>query len=150
MAEPTTGKHGGARPGAGRKPGVPQKNFEGQGGDPYVLLAKAKAKRESYKAALTEIEYKHKAGELYDRGEVLRVIATSIAVFAEQIRSLPDKLEREAGASPQQATKAEKEIDTQLEALQSRLIEGVTSGVPQEMLADALRRILAEVEYGGE
>jgi hypothetical protein len=118
------GQHGGFRPGAGRKPG-PQtrspKNDDGK--DPYRTLAIAKAKREFFKAQMAEVDYGIKAGELYERGEVLRVIRTAIAVFAEQMRSLPDKLERSVGLTPSQAELAEDEVNNQLAELQNRLAE---------------------------
>lgn len=124
------GKQGGYRPGAGRKPGVPQserskkaKQEIGDGPDPYVTLAKAKAKRETFRAHLTEIELRQKSGELYERGEVLRVIRTTIAIFAEQMRSLPDKLERAVGLTPSQAELAEAEVDAQLVELRNKLTE---------------------------
>lgn len=111
------GQHGGYRPGAGRKP----KSEHVDGPDPYIMLAKAKAKRELYKANLTEVEFKLKTAELYERGEVLRTIRTAIAIFSEQIRSLPDKLERVAGLTPAQAQIAEDEVNTQLENLRDKL-----------------------------
>ena len=49
--------HGGARPGAGRKAKTEQN-------DAYSVLAKAKAKRESYKAQMAELEYKQAIAEL--------------------------------------------------------------------------------------
>ena len=112
------GQHGGYRPGAGRKPAGAQPI---DGPDPYIMLAKAKAKRELYKANLTEVEFKLKTAELYERGEVLRTIRTAIAIFSEQIRSLPDKLERVAGLTPAQAQIAEDEVNTQLENLRDKL-----------------------------
>lgn len=145
--EPTPGQHGGYRPGAGAKKGVSVPRTV-DGSNHYAVLAAAKAKREMYRAALTEIEFKQKAGELYDRSEVLRVIATAIAVFAEQIRSLPDRLERQAGISPGQAEIAEEEVNTQLVELRNRLVQGLAAGVPQDTLIGALRDMLAGVEYG--
>ena len=145
--EPTPGQHGGYRPGAGGKKGVSVQR-PADGTNHYAVLAAAKAKREMYRAALTEVQFKQQAGELYDRSEVLRVIATAIAVFAEQIRSLPDKLERQAGISPEQAEIAEEEVNTQLDALRNRLVQGLAAGVPQDALIGALRDMLAGVEYG--
>lgn len=113
----TPGQHGGYRPGSGRKPKV--QSIDGP--DPYIALAKAKAKREIFKAHMAEVEFNLKTGELYERGEVLRVIRTAIAIFAEQMRSLPDKLERSVGLTPAQAEMAELEVDTQLEELRAKL-----------------------------
>lgn len=127
------GQHGGYRPGAGRKPG-PQgprskkKKTDGVGPDPYRTLAVSKAKREMYKAHLAEIEYRLKSAELYERGEALRAIRTAVAVFAEQMRSLPDKLERAVGLTPAQAELAEEEVDNQLAELRNKLIEVLKDG----------------------
>jgi len=119
--QPIPGQHGGARPNSG-----PAKGTVIDGNDPsnpYTLLAHAKAKREVFRAQLSEIEYKQKTAELYERGEVLRVIRTAIAVFAEQMRSLPDKLERSVGLTPSQAELAEVEVDNQLEELQNKIMQ---------------------------
>ena len=115
----TPGQHGGYRPGAGRKPKI--ESIDGP--DPYITLAKAKAKREIFKAHMAEVEFQIKTSELYERGEVLRVIRTAIAVFAEQMRSLPDKLERSVGLTPSQAELAEDEVNNQLAELQNRIAE---------------------------
>lgn len=117
----TAGNHGGARLGAGRKPKV--KNLDGP--DPYIQLARAKAKREDYRAKLNEIEYLKEAGEFYEREQILRVISTSVTVFVEQMRSLPDKLERDTGLTPHQAELVEDAIDLQLEELKFKLLAEV-------------------------
>jgi len=120
------GQHGGARPNSG-----PPKGTVIDGDDPsnpYTLLAHARAKREFYRAKLSEVEYNAKTGELYERGEVLRVIRTAIAVFAEQMRSLPDRLERSAGLTPAQAELAEVEVDSQLEDLKAKLLQVMADG----------------------
>jgi len=119
--EPTPGQHGGARPGAGRPKGFSQKNQDPTKRDSYGVLAEAKAHREVYKAKMAEVEFRLKTAELYERAEVLRVVRTAIAVFAEQMRSLPDKLERSVGLTPAQAELAEQEVDAQLEELRSKL-----------------------------
>lgn len=119
--------HGGARRGAGRKPKSEKAKADG-GPDPYLLLAKAKAKKEMFKAHMAEIEYREASAELYPRDEVLRVITTTIAIFSEQMRSLPDKLEREAGLTPKQAEIAEHEVDSQLEALKQKLLKAMRDG----------------------
>jgi hypothetical protein len=126
--EPIPGQHGGPRPGAGRPKGFSQSaHADPKKTDAYSALAQARAKREVFKAALTEVEYRQKTGELYERGEVLQVIRTAVAIFAEQMRSLPDKLERSAGLTPAQAEIAENEVNVQLEELKGKLMQ-VMSG----------------------
>lgn len=112
-----TGQHGGSREGSGRKAGTKIAD-----NNAYTVLANAKAKRENFKARLTEIEYRERVGELYHRDEILSTISTVVAVFTEQMRSLPDKLERQAGLTPSQAEMAEDEINTQLEDLRFKLL----------------------------
>ncbi|TVR36052.1 MAG: DUF1441 family protein [Spirochaetaceae bacterium] len=126
--EPVPGQHGGARPGAGRPAGFKQSEQDPRKGDYYAVLAQAKAKREVFKANMAEVEFRLKTGELYERGEVLRVIRTAIAVFAEQMRSLPDKLERSVGLTPSQAELAEIEVDNQLEELQNKIMQVLKDG----------------------
>ncbi|MFD2112034.1 DUF1441 family protein [Thiorhodococcus fuscus] len=62
------------------------------------------------------------AGELYERGPTLQAISTTLAVLVEQIRAIPDLLERRAGATPEQAERAADEIDTQLEVAKQTLL----------------------------
>ena len=124
---PTPGQHGGYRPGAGRKP-KSEKAISQTGSDPYLVLAQAKAKRETYRAHLSELEFRRETGELYRRDEALRAITTTIAVFTEQMRALPDKLEREAGITGAQAEIAERVIDAQLEALKDKIVSAVSDG----------------------
>ena len=59
---------------------------------------------------------------------MLRVISTTIAVFAEQIRSLPDALERRAGLNPAQCELVERLVDAELETLRARLLARVQTG----------------------
>lgn len=110
--------HGGARQGAGRP-----KKYTGDGSDPYMLLARAKAKRETHKAQIAELEYKKMAGDLALMSEVMQLYTTTVAVFAEQMRSLPDMLERKAGLTPAQAEMAADFVDEQLEQLELRLVK---------------------------
>lgn len=118
MADVIPGQHGGKRPGAGRPSGSKSGSMT-----PYEALARARAKREIYKAHMAEIEYNVASKKLYPKNEILRTIATTVAVFAEQIRSLPDKLEREAGLTPDQAEIAEREVDAQLEEIRDKLMK---------------------------
>jgi hypothetical protein len=120
---PSPGKHGGARPGAGRKP-----KSNGDANDPYLLLARAKAKKETFLAHQEELKFRRAAGQLYDRDQVLQVFTTTIATFAEQMRSVPDMLERKAGLTPKQAEMTADEIDTQLEELRRRLMQVFADG----------------------
>jgi len=77
---------GGARPGSGRKPKDPN------GNDPYSILAKAKAKNESYKAELTLLEYRQRVGELIPKDEVASAWAENIAIAKGRLLALPSRV----------------------------------------------------------
>lgn len=128
---------GGARPGAGR----PKQQHDGE--TVYELLTRERARHETAKADARETENLRLAGELYERSEVLTVIATAIAVFSEQIRSLPDRLERQAGITPKQAELAEREVNDQLDGLRVRIMQGIANGVPEASLVAALNDMAA-------
>ena len=91
----STPGHGGARPGAGRKPGPGRKPGDGlkvEQNDAYTVLAKAKAKRETYRAQLAELEYKQKAGELLPKGEVAAAWVERVQVLKGRMLALPSRV----------------------------------------------------------
>ena len=138
----STNTHGGRRPGAGRPAKATQR-------DDIAEFHRARTRKEAALAELRELEAGERAGRLYDRGEALRVIAVTIAVFAEQMRSLPDLLERRAGLTPEQAEVVEHTVNAELEALRERLLTAVTGKTPPEALRESLRAMLAGVQPGG-
>ena len=90
--QPTTGQRGGARAGAGRKP-----KSDGSAGDPYILLAKAKAKHEIYRANLAELDFRKRSGELLEKSDVETASARLHSFLAQSLRNLPDDMERRCG-----------------------------------------------------
>ena len=72
-------------------------------------------------------------------------IAVTIATFAEQLRSLPDLLERRAGLAPEQAKVVEHVVNAELEALRERLLAAVAGKTPPEALRETLRDMLARL-----
>lgn len=80
--------HGGAREGAGRKAGVPVGNTS----DTYALLAKAKAKRETYRAQMAELEYRARVGELLEAGEVAALWTSQIQIAKGRLLAIPSRL----------------------------------------------------------
>ncbi|NCC41127.1 MAG: hypothetical protein EOM21_17155 [Gammaproteobacteria bacterium] len=86
-APPTTGQHGGRRPGAGRRTAA-----EESASGPYGTLAKAKAKNELFKANLAELEFKQRTGQLLPAEEVSRVWAEKGQIIKERLLSLPSRL----------------------------------------------------------
>jgi hypothetical protein len=138
----STNTHGGRRPGAGRPAKATQR-------DDIAEFHRARTRKENALADLRELEAGEGAGRLYDRNEVLRVIAVTIAIFAEQLRSLPDLLERRAGLTAAQCDLLERLVDTELEALRERLLAAVSGKTPPEALRETLRAMLASVQSGG-
>lgn len=92
MAEPedtprtSTPGHGGRRPGAGRK-----SKDELESG-PYAVLTRAKAKNETYKAQLAELEYKRQVGELLPADEVAAVWADQVRIARERMLAIPARV----------------------------------------------------------
>lgn len=77
--------HGGARPGSGR----PAKTDQG---DAYTVLAKAKAKRETYRAQMAELEYRTRMGELLEARVVADTWAAQVGIAKGRILSLPARI----------------------------------------------------------
>lgn len=100
-------QHGGRREGAGRKP-----KSTGDASDPYLLLAKAKAKREVHKANIEELNYKKMVGDVVDKHQLSEAASRMHASIAQALRSLPDELERKCGISPESAEFVERFIDS--------------------------------------
>ncbi|WP_354684434.1 DUF1441 family protein [Cupriavidus necator] len=113
--------HGGARLGAGRKP----KDYV----KPEAIedFEEARARNESAKADLNELEFKIKSGEYVARVAVVQATATAYAAIAQALRSLPDHLERRLALAPEVAEEIGRQID---EAL------GELAGVLEKMRGD--------------
>jgi hypothetical protein len=77
--------HGGARPGSGR----PAKTDQG---DAYTVLAKAKAKRETYRAQMAELEYRTRMGELLEARVVAETWVAQVGIAKGRLLSLPARL----------------------------------------------------------
>lgn len=84
----STPGHGGARPGAGRKP----KPTADQQNDAYTLLAKARAKRETYRAQMAEVEYRTRIGELLEASVVAETWAAQVAIAKGRLLALPARI----------------------------------------------------------
>ena len=80
--------HGGAREGAGRPVGIPR----GDRSAVYDTLAKAKAKRETYRAQMAEVEYRQKIGELLDAKEVAALWVAQVGIAKGRLLALPSRL----------------------------------------------------------
>lgn len=111
LDRPLNSGHGGARRGAGRRPNDYQPT------DTELTFDKAKARNEAAKADMNELEYKIKSGQYLPRAAIQEAAATSIASFAQSIRSIPDNLERTLGVTPEVAEAVGIALDAALEEL---------------------------------
>jgi phage terminase Nu1 subunit (DNA packaging protein) len=110
-----TSNRGGKRPGAGRKPAGYVKPPEKTDYDD------AKARHETAKAALAELDLAKKAGEQIPRDAVRQACATAISSFAQTLRSVPDNLERRLALAPEVCEAVGEEIDAALDELATAL-----------------------------
>ena len=122
---PITGR-GGYRPNSGRK----KKEVEEEAD--YVSFTKAKARNESAKADLAELEYKIKTGQYVSRIAVQQASATAFATIAQSLRSIPDNLERKLGLAPEVAAEVGVLIDAALDDLSNEL-EVMAGGEPTDV-----------------
>ena len=108
---------GGARPGAGRKPKSPDAT------DPYSILAKAKAKNESYKAELTLLEYRQRVGELIPKDEVAAAWAENVAIAKGRLLALPSRVSGEV-----LRLKTQREVEETIKAAIVTILEELAGG----------------------
>ena len=123
--------HGGAREGAGRPAGTGYTKSQDQ-----KDLDKARARHESVKADLAELELREREGELVQRSAVKKAAATLLATLAQGLRSIPDNLERKLNVTPEVSEAVGKEIDNMLNELADSL-EMMTGEVAPPAPADA-------------
>ncbi|MEN6585106.1 MAG: DUF1441 family protein [Sulfuricella sp.] len=121
---------GGARPGAGRKPAdyVPS--------DDRLDYEAARARNESAKADLNELDLAIKRGEYVPRAEVQAATATALSALSQTLRSVPDNLERTLGLSPDIAQEVGRQIDAALDDLATRFEELTVQAVEVENGSD--------------
>lgn len=101
------------RSGAGPKPAgyiKPQESID---------FDAARARNESAKAQLNELDLQIKSGEYGSRASFRQAAATALAALAQTLRSVPDNLERKLGVSPEIAAAVSEQIDAALDDLAS-------------------------------
>ena len=108
---------GGARPNSGRKPKSPDAT------DPYSILAKAKAKNESYKAELTLLEYRQRVGELIPKDEVAAAWAENVAIAKGRLLALPSRVSGEV-----LRLKTQREVEETIKAAIVTILEELAGG----------------------
>ena len=121
---------GGARPGAGRKPVdyVPS--------DDRLDYEAARARNESAKADLNELDLAVKRGEYVPRAEVQAATATALSALSQTLRSVPDNLERTLGLSPDIAQEVGRQIDAALDDMATRFEELTVQAIEVENGSD--------------
>lgn len=97
--------HGGARPGAGRKPKGFPKSQE------VADFDKSRARNEAAKASLNELKLKIDSKEYLSRAAFREASATLLAELSQALRSLPDALERRHSLPPTAVQDVERTID---------------------------------------
>lgn len=114
------------RPGRGRKPVgyVPTQE--------RVDFDEARARNEAAKADLNELELAVRRGLYVERAWVQQLSATALATLAQNLRSVPDNLERRTGISPEVAQEVEQMIDNALNDLAIEFEE--LAGLAQEVI----------------
>ena len=121
---------GGARPGAGRTPAdyVPS--------DDRLDYEAARARNESAKADLNELDLAIKRGEYVPRAEVQAATATALSALSQTLRSVPDNLERTLGLSPDIAQEVGRQIDAALDDMATRFEELTVQAIEVENGSD--------------
>lgn len=121
---------GGARPGAGRKPAdyVPS--------DDRLDYEAARARNESAKADLNELDLAIKRGEYVPRAEVQAATATALSALSQTLRAVPDNLERTLGLSPDIAQEVGRQIDAALDDMATRFEELTVQAIEVENGSD--------------
>lgn len=112
-----SGKHGGHRSGAGKKPRAIQQATS----ESHTIYAKARAKKEAYNAQMAELNFKIKSGEYLPRDDIRQASSVAFAAIAQTLRTIPDDLERRENISPELALKIESAIDSALTELSGKL-----------------------------
>jgi hypothetical protein len=122
----STPGHGGKREGAGRPPGTGVRGArpKTEQNDAYTILAKARAKRETYKARLEELKYREATKELVPVREFELALASGFKAVVAALDSLPDVMERDAGLTGAQVEKVQAVIDRIREDLYARIVDG--------------------------
>jgi hypothetical protein len=108
MEKITIPKHGGARPGAGRKPN----DHISRGAE--LEFSEARARNESAKASLNQHRLMVAQGEYLPREAIRQAAAMAVAALRQAIASIPDNLERSCALTPAQADIAQRMVDAAL------------------------------------
>jgi phage terminase Nu1 subunit (DNA packaging protein) len=84
-------------------------------------LDKAKARLETIKAERQELAHNIDLGKYVNRDAVKQAAATTIAMFSQTIRSIPDSIERRLGVEPRVVEAISQALDAALADLADQL-----------------------------
>lgn len=111
--------HGGSRARAGGKPKAVRDATE----EHHIKYTKSRAENETFKAANSKLDYEIKIGKYVLRDDVRRAVSVAFATIAQNLRSMPDNLERRLGLAPEVINSISIEIDEIMNNLASELEE---------------------------
>ena len=126
-------KHGGARPGAGRRPKEAQSDYIEQ-------FNRARAEKEAALARLRQAEADERERALIPAEEVQNTVSRGFAVVAQSLLAIPDRLER-IGMSGDQAEEVERILHAAMEGVADSLATLGTDPSPDH---DEARRWLLD------
>lgn len=104
--------------------------------DDRIDYEAARARNESAKADLNELDLAIKRGEYVPRAEVQAATATALSALSQTLRSVPDNLERTLGLSPDIAQEVGRQIDAALDDMATRFEELTVQAVEVENGSD--------------
>lgn len=125
-AKPNNG-HGGKRARAGGKSKAVRDATE----EHHIKYTKSRAEHEEFKARSVKLEYEIKRGKYVLREEVQRASAVAFATVTQNLRSIPDALERRLGLSPEVTEQVAIAIDEIMSDLADDLEKMHTSSAPE-------------------
>lgn len=109
--------HGGKRPRAGGKSKVVRDATE----EHHIKYTKSRADHEAFKAANARLDYEVKIGKYVLREDVRTSLSVVFAAISQNLRSIPDNLERRIGLSPEAISHVSIEIDEIMDNLADEL-----------------------------
>lgn len=109
--------HGGKRARAGGKTKAVRDATE----EHHIQYTKSRAENEKFKASNARLDYEIKIGKYVLRDDVRRAVAVAFATVTQNLRSIPDNLERRLGLSPEVIQQVSIEIDEVMENLAEEL-----------------------------
>ena len=119
--------HGGKRARSGGKPKAVRDATE----EHHIKYTKSRAEHEDFKARSVKLEYEIKRGKYVLREEIQRASSVAFATVTQNLRSIPDGLERRLGLSPEVTEQIAIAIDEIMSDLADELEKIHVSSAPE-------------------